>query len=123
MGWRTTGDVADFLAAAGPFLRGDRVRNTVLLTVTETIRENPALHRSGPAGPAGRAGWCCPSASRNPTARRRTRHHVTRGGQVATVTVTPFSRDAVPIVAVACTTALTFGESAAGVTRYVAVIA
>ena len=63
MGWRTTGDVAEFLAAAGPFLRGDRVRNTVLLTVTETIRENPALHRSGPAGPAGRAGRAGPAAA------------------------------------------------------------
>jgi RimJ/RimL family protein N-acetyltransferase len=49
VGWQTTGDVAEFLAAAGPFLRADRVRNTVLLTVTETIRENPAIHRAGPA--------------------------------------------------------------------------
>jgi hypothetical protein len=49
MGWQTTSDVAEFLAAAGPFLRADRVRNTVLLTVTETIRENPAIYRAGPA--------------------------------------------------------------------------
>jgi len=72
MGWRTTGDVAEFLAAAGPFLRDDRVRNTVLLTVTETMRENPALHRSGPARPAGLAaasarlplfGWWTPAAN------------------------------------------------------------
>jgi RimJ/RimL family protein N-acetyltransferase len=49
VGWQTTSDVAEFLAAAGPFLRADRVRNTVLLTVTETIRENPAIHRAGPA--------------------------------------------------------------------------
>jgi RimJ/RimL family protein N-acetyltransferase len=49
MGWQTTSDVAEFLAAAAPFLRADRVRNTVLLTVTETIRENPAIYRAGPA--------------------------------------------------------------------------
>ena len=49
MGWQTTSDVAEFLAAAGPFLRADRVRNTVLLTVTETIRENPAIYRAAPA--------------------------------------------------------------------------
>ena len=42
---------------------------------------------------------------------------------MATVTVTPFSRDAVPMVAVACTTALTLGESAGGVTVKLAVIA
>jgi GNAT superfamily N-acetyltransferase len=53
MGWRTTGDVAEFLAAAGPFLRGDRVRNTVLLTVTETMRVNPPFSLAGPgADPA-----------------------------------------------------------------------
>jgi len=63
MGWRTTGDVAEFLAAAGPFLRRDRVRNTVLLTVTETMRENPALHRSGPAGRAGPVGPAGPAAA------------------------------------------------------------
>jgi GNAT superfamily N-acetyltransferase len=49
MGWQTTSDVAEFLGAAGPFLRADRVRNTVLLTVTETIRENPAIYHGGPA--------------------------------------------------------------------------
>ena len=43
MGWQTTSDVAEFLDAAGPFLRAGRVRNTVLLTVAETIRENPGL--------------------------------------------------------------------------------
>ena len=66
MGWRTTGDVAEFLAAAGPFLRGDRVRNTVLLTVTETIRENLALHSSGPAAASARLplfGWWTPQAN------------------------------------------------------------
>jgi predicted GNAT family acetyltransferase len=40
MGWQTTGDVAEFLAAAGPYLRRERARNTVILTVTETMRVN-----------------------------------------------------------------------------------
>jgi GNAT superfamily N-acetyltransferase len=49
MAWRTTGDVAEFLAVAGEYLREEHVRNTVLLTVTEQIRVNPALYAS-PAG-------------------------------------------------------------------------
>jgi GNAT superfamily N-acetyltransferase len=40
MAWQTTGDVTEFLAAAGPYLRRERVRNTVILTVTETMRIN-----------------------------------------------------------------------------------
>jgi GNAT superfamily N-acetyltransferase len=42
MAWQTTGDVTEFLAAAGPYLRRERVRNTVLLSVTETMRVNAA---------------------------------------------------------------------------------
>ena len=38
MEWRTTGNVAEFLAAAGDYLRRDRARNTVILTVTEEGR-------------------------------------------------------------------------------------
>lgn len=45
MGWVTTGDVAEFLAAAGSFLRQERARNTVFLTVTESARANPKRHR------------------------------------------------------------------------------
>jgi GNAT superfamily N-acetyltransferase len=40
MAWRMTGDVTEFLDAAGGYLRRDRVRNTVLLTVTEQLRRN-----------------------------------------------------------------------------------
>src|SRR5262249_1007774 len=47
MGWQTTGEVAEFLAAAGAFLRAERARNTVFLTVTETMRVNPALYHGG----------------------------------------------------------------------------
>jgi GNAT superfamily N-acetyltransferase len=42
MAWQTTGDVTEFLAAAGPYLRRERVRNTVILSVTETMRVNAA---------------------------------------------------------------------------------
>lgn len=42
MGWRTTGDVTEFLGAAGGYLRQERARNTVLLTVTEQMRVNPS---------------------------------------------------------------------------------
>jgi GNAT superfamily N-acetyltransferase len=53
MGWRTTGDVAGFLAEAGGYLRAERARNTVLLTVTEALRQAPGLNRGGGhAGPA-----------------------------------------------------------------------
>src|ERR1700683_4397532 len=38
MAWFSTGAVDDFLAEAGEFLRSDRVRNTVILTVTESLR-------------------------------------------------------------------------------------
>ncbi len=47
MGWQMTGAVAEFLAAAGAFLRAERVRNTVFLTVTETMRVNPAQYHGG----------------------------------------------------------------------------
>ena len=47
MGWQTTGDVAEFLAAAGVFLRAERARNTIVLTVTETMRVNPAQSPGG----------------------------------------------------------------------------
>lgn len=55
MGWRTTGDVAEFLGAAGGYLRRERARNTVLLTVTEQLRLNPARDAAATivADPAG----------------------------------------------------------------------
>jgi GNAT superfamily N-acetyltransferase len=80
MAWQTTGDVAEFLAAAGPYLRRERVRNTVILTVTETMRvtsavadgaaqagdpatrpllgwwSDPSDHPSGPSDPSDPAG-------------------------------------------------------------------
>jgi hypothetical protein len=35
MGWRTTGDVAEFLAVVGEYRWCERARNTVILTVSE----------------------------------------------------------------------------------------
>jgi hypothetical protein len=49
MGWRTTGDVVEFLGAAGGYLRQERARNTVLLTVTEQLRANAAPKPTPPA--------------------------------------------------------------------------
>ena len=50
MGWQTTGDVAEFLDAAGEYLSRERARNTVILTVSEQLRVNRARY-SWPAGP------------------------------------------------------------------------
>jgi GNAT superfamily N-acetyltransferase len=65
MGWQTTGDVAEFLAAAGGFLRAERARNTVFLTVAETMRESPERYAAaGLADPAALPlfGWWTPAA-------------------------------------------------------------
>src|ERR1700722_7493659 len=53
MVWQTTGDVTEFLAAAGPYLRRERARNTVILSVTESMRVNAAASAGkSPASPA-----------------------------------------------------------------------
>jgi GNAT superfamily N-acetyltransferase len=67
MPWQTTSDVTEFLAAAGPHLRRERARNTVILSVTESMRER-ALAAAGnsPDGraeaPDGRAAVADPAA-------------------------------------------------------------
>jgi GNAT superfamily N-acetyltransferase len=53
MGWRTTGDVAEFLAATGEYLERERARNTVILTVSEQLRLNPARYSPPAGGDAG----------------------------------------------------------------------
>jgi len=56
MGWQTTGDVAAFRGEAGAFLRRERARNTVLLTLTEQLRvshSRGAVADAGAADPAG----------------------------------------------------------------------
>lgn len=65
MGWVTTGDVAEFIARAGSFLRAERARNTVLLTVAETVRLSPWRHAAGAAG-AGEAAGTGADADRLP---------------------------------------------------------
>ena len=51
MSWYMTGAVDRFLGEAGEFLHADRARNTVLLTVTETLRvaDHCAANTVGPA--------------------------------------------------------------------------
>jgi len=56
MGWRTTDDVAEFLEATGDFLRAERARNTVILTVTEQLRRNPSSY-SAASGDGPLLGW------------------------------------------------------------------
>ncbi len=66
MGWFTTGVVDEFLAEAGEFLRAQRARNTVILTVTESLRVNghaPGDRQPGPDDPL--FGWWRPEADRN----------------------------------------------------------
>jgi GNAT superfamily N-acetyltransferase len=66
MPWQTTGDVSEFLEAAGPYLRRERVRNTTILTVTEAMRVRSAGSAGRPSAgdPASRPllGWWSGSA-------------------------------------------------------------
>jgi RimJ/RimL family protein N-acetyltransferase len=55
MGWVTTGDAAGFLEEAGSFLRAERARNTVLLTVAESARLRPPAYAPDQADNAGQA--------------------------------------------------------------------
>jgi hypothetical protein len=56
MSWLMTEALEEFLAEAGEFLRADRARNTVLLTVAETLRTWPERYReAGQAAPV--FGW------------------------------------------------------------------
>jgi hypothetical protein len=50
MGWRTTGDVAEFLAAAGEYLWREPASNTVILTVSEQLRLTPARYQASGGG-------------------------------------------------------------------------
>jgi RimJ/RimL family protein N-acetyltransferase len=73
MGWVTTGDVTEFLAEAGSFLRQERARNTILLTVAETARANRRHYNRNGAGEADAArsplyGWWTPDPAPAPAA-------------------------------------------------------
>jgi predicted GNAT family acetyltransferase len=72
MTWFSTGAVEEFLAEAGEFLRAERVRNTVILTVTENLRvkalAQPAAATSGGRLPGHEEplfGWWRPDADRD----------------------------------------------------------
>jgi hypothetical protein len=75
MSWIFTGEVGEFLAEAGDFLRAEPARNSVLLTVTENLRVQAAA-QSPPAAPDTRIpgpdqplfGWWRPSARPGPLA-------------------------------------------------------
>ena len=75
MSWIITGEVGEFLAEAGDFLRAEPARNSVLLTVTENLRVQAAA-QSPPAAPDTRTpgpdqplfGWWRPSARPDPHA-------------------------------------------------------
>jgi len=56
MSWQLTNAVEDFLAAAGDFLRAERARNTIALTVTQSLRADPSLYSSPLLG------WCTGAA-------------------------------------------------------------
>jgi GNAT superfamily N-acetyltransferase len=54
MSWTITGDLAGFLAAAGPLMAARAAEHTVLLTVSDTLRgRDPGFH----GGPPARFGW------------------------------------------------------------------
>ena len=46
MGWQLSDAVEEFLSVAGEFLRAERARNTIALTVTEALRRDPSLYSS-----------------------------------------------------------------------------
>lgn len=46
MGWQLSDAVEEFLVVAGEFLRAERARNTVALTVTESLRRDSSLYSS-----------------------------------------------------------------------------
>jgi RimJ/RimL family protein N-acetyltransferase len=46
MGWQLSDAVEEFLSVAGEFLRAERARNTVALTVAETLRVDPSQYSS-----------------------------------------------------------------------------
>src|ERR1700722_1053503 len=84
MGWQTTGDVAAFRGEAGAFLRRERARNTVLLTLTEQLRvshSRGAAADAGAADPAGLPlfGWRAgrgPAAAPSPRGLSSTRRRI-----------------------------------------------
>jgi predicted GNAT family acetyltransferase len=72
MGWFSTGAVDDFLAEAGEFLRAEHVRNTVILTVTESLRvSGQTLADEPPARDAPLFGYWRPTPGQPASGRSR----------------------------------------------------
>jgi RimJ/RimL family protein N-acetyltransferase len=69
MAWQTTGEVTEFLAAAGPYLRREPVRNTVILSVTETMRVNAAASAGNSSPAAGHPESASPDGAAGHAAR------------------------------------------------------
>jgi hypothetical protein len=58
MAWTLTGDLNEYLAVAGEFLRSRPVQHTIQLTATQTLRARGVL-AFGPDAPL--FGWWCPA--------------------------------------------------------------
>jgi len=114
MGWRATSDVAGFLAVAGDFLRAERARHTVMLSVTESLRANQPRHGAGAAADPDRSpvfGWWADNADSGETP------HVT--GAFMHTPPFPLLVTAVPAEAAADLAATTLaGRPVAGVNSY-----
>jgi GNAT superfamily N-acetyltransferase len=69
MGWQVTGDVDEFLAEAGGYLRSRLAENTVLLTAAENVRvgvaqgAGPSQGRAAAGGAAPLFGWWRPDGA------------------------------------------------------------
>ena len=124
MGWQTTSDVAGFLAVAGDFLRAERARHTVMLSVTESLRANrPASqprHGAGAAADPDRSpvfGWWADNADNADDADNGETPHVT--GAFMHTPPFPLLVTAVPAEAAADLAATTLaGRPVAGVNSY-----
>jgi len=63
MGWSTTERVHEFLAEAGEFLRAERARNTVILSVAENLRVSAPAPEDPTNEPTNLFGWWRPDAA------------------------------------------------------------
>lgn len=107
MGWVTTGDAAGFLAAAGSFLRAERARNTVLLTVTETAIADPSHFAADETDP-----------DKGPLFGWWTADDGAVGGAFLHTPPFPVLLTAMPLAAAAELAARTLGRPLAGVNAY-----
>jgi GNAT superfamily N-acetyltransferase len=66
MGWQLSDAVEEFLSVAGDFLRAERARNTIALTVTASLRLDPSLYSSPLFGWFSGAGGLCAAFTQTP---------------------------------------------------------